>query len=321
MYNSLENRTILEEEDEKQIICPNCGSNDIITDETRGEKICSQCGLVIEDRMVDPGTEWRAYNKDEFEKRARSETSSYSLNNDLSTYIGFENTDALGQSIAPDKLSQLYRLRRWQLRIKNQDSKDRNLKKANQELERLCSQLDVPRSVKETAGKIYKKSFEAGVIRGYPIDSMVAASVYAAARVRRVPRTLEEIANATLITKKRVAQCYRIIINRMHYKIHLSRPTDLLVRLGTELDMSNSSQQFASKTIEEAIAKKLTIGKDPSGLAAAALYLASITHGEKRNQKELAHASHVTEVTIRHRFKVLITTLGPEYIKNNQIHQ
>ena len=150
---------------------------------------------------------------------------------------------------------------------------------------------------------------------------MVAASVYAAARVRRVPRTLEEIANATLITKKRVAQCYRIIINRMHYKIPLSRPTDFLVRLGTELDMSNSSQQFASKTIEEAIAKKLTIGKDPSGLAAAALYLASITHGEKRNQKELAHASHVTEVTIRHRFKDLITTLGPEYIKNNQIHQ
>ena len=321
MYNSLENRTILEEEDEKQIICPNCGSNDIITDETRGEKICSQCGLVIEDRMVDPGTEWRAYNKDEFEKRARSETSSYSLNNDLSTYIGFENTDALGHSIAPDKLSQLYRMRRWQLRIKSQDSKDWNLKKANQELERLCSQLDVPRSVKETAGKIYKKSFEAGVIRGYPIDSMVAASVYAAARVRRVPRTLEEIANATLITKKRVAQCYRIIINRMHYKIPLSRPTDFLVRLGTELDMSNSSQQFASKTIEEAIAKKLTIGKDPSGLAAAALYLASITHGEKRNQKELAHASHVTEVTIRHRFKDLITTLGPEYIKNNQIHQ
>ena len=155
MYNSLENRTILEEEDEKQIICHNCGSNDIITDETRGEKICGQCGLVIEERMVDPGSEWRAYNQEEFEKRARSESSSYSLNSDLSTYIGFENTDALGQSIAPDKLSQLYRLRRWQLRIKNQDSKDRNLKKANQELERLCSQLDVPRSVKETARKIY----------------------------------------------------------------------------------------------------------------------------------------------------------------------
>ena len=85
--------------------------------------------------------------------------------------------------------------------------------------------------------------------------------------------------------------------------------------------MSNSSHLFASKTIEEAIAKKFTNGNDPSGLAAAALYLASKTHGEKRNQKELAHASHVTEVTIIHRFKDLITTLGPEYIKNNQIHQ
>lgn len=293
----------------EQLECQNCGSKNIITDEGRGEQICSDCGLVIEDRMLDYSSEWRAYNQEEHEKRARTEFFSYSLTNDLSTYIGIENKDALGQPISFEKQSQFFRMRRWQIRIKTQESNGMNLNKASYELDRLCSQLEIPKKVKETAGQIYKKSFKAGILKGYPIDSMVAASVYAAARVRRVPRTLDEISNATQITKKRVAQCYRLLVTRMNYKIPPTRPTDLLVRLGTELAMSNASQQLAVNIINEAIAQKLTIGKDPSGLAASALYLAGIVKKEKRNQQLVAKVAHVTEVTIRHRSKELFSTL------------
>ena len=300
-----------EDEIDEVLECTDCGSKDIVTDETRGEKICGSCGLVIEARMLNFGSEWRAYNREEFEKRARTETSTYTMNEDLSTYIGFENKDALGQVLSADKQSQFYRMRKWQMRIKSQDSKDRNLSKASQELERLCSQLDIPRHVKETAGQLYKKSFEAGVIRGYPIESMIAASVYAGARVRRVPRTLDEIANASRISKKRVAQSYRILVTRMSYKIPPSRPKDFLVRMGTELGMSGACQRFAAEIVEDAEAQKLTIGKDPSGLAAASLYLAGIIRGEKRTQQSIAKTAHVTEVTIRHRHKDLLSSLGP----------
>ena len=308
-----------QDEIDEQIECQNCGSNDIITDERRGEKICSQCGLVIEDRMISSGEEWRAYNQEELGKRARTEvSSSYSLNDDLSTYISLENKDAFGQPISPENQSQFFRMRRWQIRFKSQDSKDKNLNKANRELDRLCSQLDVPRIVKETAGRLYKKSLEAGMIKGYPIDPMVAASVYAAARVRHVPRTLEEVSDATQITKKRVAQCYRIIVKRMNFKIPATKPTDLLLRMGTELDMSSLSLRLAVEIINDATAKKLTIGKDPSGLAAAALYLAGIINGEKRNQQLVAKVAHVTEVTIRHRYKELLTTLGDIHFTDEQ---
>ena len=309
MSHTLSNSHKIQDEIKEILECQNCGSTDIITDEARGEAICSQCGLVIEERMIDIGSEWRAYNQEEFEKRARSEGSPYRLNDDLSTYIGFENKDASGQQLTSETRSHFYRMRKWQNRIKSQDSKNKNLNKANYELERLCSQLDVPRNVKETAGRLYKKSFESGMIKGYPIDSMIAASVYAAARVRRVPRTLEEVANATQISKKRVAQCYRIIVTRMNFKIPQTRPSDFLLRMGTELNLSSSTQRFASEIIERATANKLTIGKDPSGLAAAALYLAGIIQGEKRNQQFVAKVAHVTEVTIRHRFKELLDTV------------
>ena len=50
-------------------------------------------------------------------------------------------------------------------------------------------------------------------------------------------------------------------------------------------------------------AKKLWIvaGKDPMGIAAAALYLACISTGEVKSQKDISIASGVTEVTIRNR--------------------
>lgn len=294
------------DEIEDQCECSDCGSNDIISDENRGEKICSQCGLVIEDRMIDVGSEWRAYNQEEYQKRSRAEISSYSLVNDLSTYISVGNKDALDQPLSFEMQIQFHRMRKWQIRIKDQESNDRNLNNANRELDRICSQLEVPRTVKETAGQLYKKSFQAGMLKGYPIDSMIAASVYASARVRRVPRTLEEISNATQISKKRLGQCYRILVNRMQYKIPATRPTDILLRLGTELAMSAVSQRLAIQIINEAMDKKLSIGKDPSGLASAALYLAGIINKEKRNQRLVAKAGHVTEVTIRHRYKELI---------------
>ena len=98
MY-SMQYSTNDDEDKSKDIQCAECGSKDVVTDETRGERICGNCGLVAEARMINLGSEWRAYNRDEYNKRARSEMTSFSMKEDLSTYIGFENRDALGQTL------------------------------------------------------------------------------------------------------------------------------------------------------------------------------------------------------------------------------
>jgi len=54
---------------------------------------------------------------------------------------------------------------------------------------------------------------------------------------------------------------------------------------------------------------ELTSGRGPTGIAAAALYVASLIHGEKRTQREVADVAGVTEVTIRNRYKELIKKL------------
>jgi transcription initiation factor TFIIB len=69
-------------------------------------------------------------------------------------------------------------------------------------------------------------------------------------------------------------------------------------------------QHTAAEIVDQARSKGITAGKDPTGLAAASLYIASIQEGERRTQREIAEISRVTEVTVRNRYKELVRELG-----------
>ena len=58
--------------------------------------------------------------------------------------------------------------------------------------------------------------------------------------------------------------------------------------------------------------EELTSGKGPTGVAAAALYIAAVLENEKRTQRDIADVVGVTEVTIRNRYKDLVEKLGIE---------
>jgi transcription initiation factor TFIIB len=68
----------------------------------------------------------------------------------------------------------------------------------------------------------------------------------------------------------------------------------------------------AIKIVMEAKKRGVSSGKDPSGLAAAALYLAALKHGFRKTQKEIAQIAGVTEVTVRNRYKEITTALKIE---------
>jgi len=58
----------------------------------------------------------------------------------------------------------------------------------------------------------------------------------------------------------------------------------------------------------------LTHGKSPSGIAAAAIYIAGQLTEQVRTQREIADITNVTEVTIRNRYKQLTNALGIDLI-------
>jgi transcription initiation factor TFIIB len=299
------------QEVEESIICPNCGSTHLNKDYSRAELVCDTCGLVIDDDIIDHGPEWRAFDSDQREKRARvGAPMTYTIHDKgLSTVIGWQNRDSYGRSIPSRNRAQLYRLRKWQRRIRISDATERNLAIALSELDRLASGMGLPRTVRETAAMIYRKATLKNLIRGRSIDGITAAALYASCRQCHVPRTLDEISTLAHLPRKEIGRNYRFISRKLGLKLMPTTPQDYISRFCSELKLSGDVQIKTKDIIREATEKELTSGRGPTGIAAASLYIASVLCGERRTQREVAEVAGVTEVTIRNRYKELAERL------------
>jgi transcription initiation factor TFIIB len=292
--------------------CPECGSTVIYRDPTRGEIICGNCGIVISERYIDQGPEWRAFSSEEKEGRSRvgAPTTFAMHDKGLSTVIDRRDIDVYGNKLVPSRRAQIYRLRKWQIRSMVHNSVQRNLATAMSELDRLTSQLGIPRDIKETAAIIYRKALERRLVRGRTIDGVTAAAVYLACRLHHVPRALEEIVTHTHAGRKELGRSIRLILHTSGIAIPRPKPQDFISRFGEDLRMSVNAQRRAIEIIDQAQAMGLTAGKDPTGMAAAALYIAGLIEGERRTQQEVAGAAHITEVTVRNRYKEMVQKLN-----------
>ena len=292
-------------------VCPDCGSTDLIGDYERAEVVCANCGLVIDENIVDMGPEWRAFDHEQRDKRTRvGAPITYTIHDKgLSTMIDWRNKDIYGRDIPARNRAQWYRLRKWLRKIRISGATERNLAFALSELDRDSSRIGLPRSVRESASVGYRSAVENKLIRGRSIEGVVAASLYAACRRCKVPRTLDEIAEVSRVTKKEVGRTYRFLTRELNIKLPPTSPVDYVPRFASELGLSGEVQSKSIEIIEKAMEKGLTSGRGPTGVAAAALYIASVLLGERKTQRDVAEVAGVTEVTIRNRYKELTEQL------------
>ncbi|MCK4717613.1 MAG: transcription initiation factor IIB, partial [Thermoplasmata archaeon] len=256
------------EEDEEEMCCPECQSTHLVRDYERGETVCEDCGLVLDEKIIDQGPEWRAFDMEQGEKRARTGAPmTYTIHDKgLSTEIGWKNKDSYGKSIPTRNRAQLYRLRKWQRRIRVSNATERNLAFALSELDRIASSMGLPRNVRETAAMIYRKAVNKNLIRGRSIEGVVAASLYGACRQCNVPRTLDEIAAASRVGRKEIGRTYRFMTRELKLKLMPTRPQDYIQRFCSELKLSSDVQAQALEILKDASNKELTSGRGPTGV-------------------------------------------------------
>ena len=274
--------------------------------------VCEHCGLIKSERYIDRGPEWRAFDADQKKKRTRTGAPMTYMIHDkgLSTMIDWKNRDIFGKEIPAKSRAQIYRLRKWQSRIRVSDATERNLTFALSELDRMASNLDLQKNLRECAAKIYRDAVEKHLIRGRSIEGVAAASLYAACRMYKVPRTLNEVADIARVDKKEIGRSFRFISKELKLNLNPTKPLDFLIRFISELGLSQSCQIMAKKIIKIAEMRGLTSGRGPTGVCAAAIYASSILTKERRTQRNIAKISQVTEVTIRNRFSELIENLN-----------
>lgn len=210
--------------------------------------------------------------------------------------------------VSSAKRAQYYRLTKWQKRLI--ESKDRNLSFALSELQRLISFLGLHRGVHEAVAKKYEQAVDRGLVRGRSMESVIAALLYAICRETGTPRTLEEIAEASGVERREIGRTYRYIARELAIKILPAPPEHYVPRFSTMLGLSDKTQVRAIHILKKAKEGDVISGKGPTGVAAAALYIAAVLNGERKTQREIADAVGVTEVTIRNRFKEIVDKLG-----------
>ena len=296
---------------DEQTRCPECNGTHLTRAYDRGELVCEDCGLVLDEKFIDQGPEWRAFNAEQMEKYVRTGAPmTYTIHDKgLSTEIGWKNKDAYGKSIPTRNRAQIYRLRKWQRRVRISNATERNLATALSELDRIASTMGLPRNVRETAATVYRKAVNKNMIRGRSIEDVVSATVYYACRQCGIPRTLDEIASFSRGRKKEIGRTYRYLARGLVLKIPPTRPEEYISRFCSKLGLSSKVQVKVAEIVRDATEKELITGKGPTGITAAAMYMAAIICNENRTQKEIANVTCVTEVTIRNRYKELAEKL------------
>lgn len=290
--------------------CPKCGSPNLVRDGERGEVVCGGCGMVIVEDILDQGPEWRAFTREEkrAKQRVGAPTDFSHFDKGLSTVIQ-GNRDASGRPLSSAARKQMWRLRKWQYRTRMRTSKHRNLMQAMNELQRLSEKLHIPPSVQKMAAVIYRRALDEDLIRGRSISGITAGALYAACRFTETPKTLNEIVEASLSDRDEVARGYRLIVRTLEMKMPIHDPIKYISKIGERAGIKGKIQGLAAKILREAKSKHAVMGKDPMGVAAATLYIASKMEGQSVTQKELGEAADVTEVTIRNRKRELVDRL------------
>ena len=287
--------------------CIRCGKSSLLTDGVTGEQFCAKCGFVISEKSQESGPERRSFSIQGGVDTARTgaPTSLTIHDRGLSTVINPQNKDASGKPLSTSMKSTIERLRTWDNRSQVHETADRNLRQALNELNRLKDKLAISANVLEKAAYLYRKALEKKLVRGRSISAMIAASLYAACRDTETPRTLNDVADAANVKRKDISRCYRLL----HYELELKMPVvdsiQLIARISSKLAIPEKTKRYAIKVLKDVQERKESSGKDPMGLAAAALYQACVKNEVSITQRDLAEAAGVTEVTIRNRYKTL----------------
>jgi transcription initiation factor TFIIB len=257
---------------------------------------------------VDRGPEWRAFDAAEKDQKSRvgAPTTNTMHDKGLSTNIDWRDRDAYGNSLGARQRRKMQRLRKWNERFRTRDSRERNLKQALGEIDRMASALGLPDNVRETASVIYRRALEADLLPGRSIEGVSTASLYAAARMAGVPRSLDEIHEVSRVGKDEVARTYRYVARELKLEVKPADPEQYVPRFASSLELSEETERRACGLLQSAKEQGVHSGKSPVGLAAAAVYAAALLCNEKTTQAAVGEVADISEVTIRNRYHELL---------------
>ncbi len=281
--------------------CPNCGADLRLyarRDES-GNLVCTNCGYVISEADFDVGPEWRSFTEEDRIRRSRVGAPLTETVHDkgLTTYIY-----ARGRAAADPRQRKLAIL---QARLRTHGH--RKLISLLQEVNRASTRLHLPARVHETMAKLVKKIYDIGLIKKNNVNEYLAAAAIIASRIEGHPISARDVAEALNVNIQAVWRAYNNIVRKLRVTAATPpRPSMYVSKIASRLGLSGEVESLALRFTALLERTRLSQGKPPEPLAAAAVYLASTLLDKKRNQLEVARAVGTSDATIRNRYRDIV---------------
>jgi len=263
--------------------CPECQSTHLVN-RSEGCTICLDCGFVISAETA----ERNIHKEHKRQRPASCQTQSG---------LSIREKDNVCENLAGI-------LEQWN-QLKIGDAMEKNFALALKYITKAAIDLSIPRTALEKAAVVYRRIIEKRLVKGRSIRALAATAVYVGCRQCGIAVTTKRVANVSRISPRRITRFYRLVAKQISITLQPTTISIYAKDLSGKLQISERTTTVIEKLVEVLQSSKLFEGKDPTGVACAAIYISSILTGEKRTQREIAEAARITEQTIRARCREL----------------
>ncbi len=262
--------------------CPSCGSTRVVEDASRGERICTSCGLVLMEHLVHQSL---PYSEGE-EPTGFSEL-------DVALHdFGLGTTFRVGRDLPPSERAKLRRMRFLQERSRAVRWHERSLREALIQVGRLCEALSLPDEIRKEMSQLYRRCRKEGLTRGQKTGLFAASLAFVVCRLRGLPRTEREVVRVLREREgmeegealRGLRRVTKTLMRRLNLKLPPSSPRLYVDRFASQLRLPAEVVRKA----HELCAGLETGGKPANLVAAALLYNAAREMGVKLTLREVA---------------------------------
>ncbi|XP_045466218.1 transcription initiation factor IIB-like [Harmonia axyridis] len=294
------NLSIEMERKDSKICCPQHPDAYLLEDYRAGDLICQDCGLVVGDRVIDVGAEWRTFSDEKSlggdPSRVGGRGNTLLSGEDLSTMVGPGGRGAAAFDSSGNS------------KYKNQrdlSSSDQAMVSAIKEISGMGDRINVPHSITDRATNLFKQVKDGNNLKSRSRDAITAACLYIACRQEHVPRTFNEICAVSGVRKKEIGRVFKLILKALETTVDLVNTGDFMSRFCANLELPIKVQKAAICIANKAEEFDIVTGKSPVSIAAAAIFMASQASECKKTILEIAEIAGCAEFTIIKTYRLM----------------
>lgn len=246
--------------------CPVCDTEAIDVSISSFDGVCAECGFVIHDNTDMSAPDWLVVRNEEDQPSSED----------------------------------------WVSTCRVQNATEQQLVQAFEDLEDLANRLNVSAELRCDAAEVYCEAFLAGTTDGRDTTTMIAACVRLASLQGHHPIPSGRLTDASDINSKLFRRSFSTLCDEVDQTPPIPEPADYLAFLDSEFTVDEEKLQASSQLLNEVAGSSSLVGKDPSGIAAAALYLTE----EESTQADVAEAVGISTETVRNRVAQLKELVG-----------